>query len=204
MKNKMNVVGIRYTSTIDWPGHLCSVIHLAGCNMKCPTCHNPTVAWRPHEIDFITDAELETYIKGSLAPSVTITGGEPTESPTLIPLVKRIRETGKKIKLDTNGTNSELVIDMLTAGVIDAVACDIKGPYRFYPRLTGNTYSPERIEFEISSLIQYAAIYPERIYFRTTAVPQLDTLDIDKWIKTILPENVTWYKQEYIDPNIRR
>ena len=44
-----------------------------------------------------------------LLDGVVITGGEPTLSKDLVALCQKVKELGFKVKLDTNGTNPDVI-----------------------------------------------------------------------------------------------
>ncbi len=132
---------------VDYPGKIASVIFLGGCNWRCPYCYNVDLVL-PERLQGLPDlseeevlSELrrrEGFIKG-----VVITGGEPTIwGRRLRGLLERIRyETGLEIKLDTNGSNPELLVSLLSAGLIDYVALDFKTAPSRYAELGGD-FSP--------------------------------------------------------------
>ncbi len=128
-------------SCSDWPGLIAAVLFLPGCNFRCPYCHNHPLILEPdscrdysREHVFSRLRALEGWLDG-----VCISGGEPTLHPGLPGLCRQIRETGLRCKLDTNGSRPEVVEHLLTAGLLDFVAVDIKAPLRpeVYRRCAG-------------------------------------------------------------------
>ncbi|MBU2547522.1 MAG: anaerobic ribonucleoside-triphosphate reductase activating protein, partial [Proteobacteria bacterium] len=125
-----DIKGFLETSFIDWPGQVASVLFLAGCNFRCPFCHNHGLVLRPDDYpglswNSIRDrlARFPGWIDG-----VVITGGEPTLSPGLADLAREIKDMGFQVKLDTNGGRPEVLAGLIEADLLDHVAMDVKGP----------------------------------------------------------------------------
>lgn len=124
--------GFQKQSLIDYPGHISSMIFTRGCNLRCHYCHNPQLVYSylfdnevPEE-----NAVFEYLNKNSeLLDAVVITGGEPTLHPRLPDLIARVKSLGLKVKLDTNGTNPEMLTSLLLDRKIDFVAMDVKAPF---------------------------------------------------------------------------
>lgn len=133
----MKIVGFEKSSLIDYPGKISAVVFTQGCNFRCSYCHNPQLVY-PHlftqllSIDGIFEF-LE--IRKKLLDAVTISGGEPTLQKGLIPFIERIKNMGFLVKLDTNGSMPDILKKILTNGLIDFVAMDIKAPFEKYDRV---------------------------------------------------------------------
>lgn len=133
----MKIVGFEKSSLIDYPGKISAVVFTQGCNFRCSYCHNPQLVY-PHlftqllSIDGIFEF-LE--IRKKLLDAVTISGGEPTLQRGLIPFIERIKNMGFLVKLDTNGSMPDILKEILTNGLIDFVAMDIKAPFEKYDRV---------------------------------------------------------------------
>ena len=121
----MKVVKIEDISTIDYLDHVSSVIYLEGCNLRCPYCYN----WRLviEKNDAIPLKEVYKRLKDNrFIDSVAITGGEPTIHPELPFFLAELRSRGYKVKLDTNGTNPEMLKNILKDMDVDYIAMDVK------------------------------------------------------------------------------
>ncbi|MCK5492540.1 MAG: anaerobic ribonucleoside-triphosphate reductase activating protein [Candidatus Omnitrophica bacterium] len=133
----MKIVGFEKSSLIDYPGKISAVVFTQGCNFRCSYCHNPQLVY-PHlftqllSIDGIFEF-LE--IRKKLLDAVTISGGEPTLQRGLIPFIEKIKNMGFLVKLDTNGSMPDILKEILTNGLIDFVAMDIKAPFEKYDRV---------------------------------------------------------------------
>jgi len=166
----MIIAGLQKLSLVDFPGHLASTIFVQGCNFKCGYCFNAEL------IDFGKGRDLsEDQVLGSfddwkkIIEGVVITGGEPTVYRDLPGFIKRVRNTGLKIKLDTNGSNPAQIERLLRDRLLDYVAMDIKTSLLKYPSLTDQK-NIEQAVFESAQLIMLSTVPYE---FRTTCVPTM-------------------------------
>lgn len=124
----MLIGGFQKTSMIDYPEKIAAIVFTQGCNFRCPYCHNPELVTG---IDKIADEQavldfLETR-KGKL-DGVVVTGGEPCLQKTLPDFLKKLKDKGFAVKLDTNGSKFEMLKDVIDQKLVDYVAMDIKAP----------------------------------------------------------------------------
>jgi pyruvate formate lyase activating enzyme len=178
-----NIKGFLETSFIDWPGRSCAVLFLGGCNFRCPFCHNHPLVLQPGEL---VSHDLEEILV-RLRPlrnwlgGICISGGEPTLSPELPKLLARLRAEGFAVKLDTNGSRPEVLAMLLSEGLLDMVAMDIKAPLEqeLYDRCCGVKVDLARIGESIH-LIGASGITHQ---FRMTVVPGLHGLaEVGRWV----------------------
>ncbi len=168
----MKVAGFLKSSLLDWDGRVTSVIFLPGCNFRCPFCHNADLVLFPEKASEVDQRGMMGYLEenSDFLDGVAITGGEPTIHPDLPDLISRIRSLGLQVKLDTNGTNPDMLRDLIDANMIDGVAMDVKGPLdERYDKFSGVKTPLEKVKRSIS-LIMDSAIDQE---FRTTVVPHM-------------------------------
>jgi pyruvate formate lyase activating enzyme len=166
------IAGFNRTSLLDWDGCVAAVIFLPGCNFRCPFCHNRQLVLTPEEYEEIPFEFVEEYIRenSEFLDGIVITGGEPTIHKDLPELIKRIKRLGIRVKLDTNGTNPEMLKDLIDAGLIDFVAMDLKAPLdEGYDDLAGTKVEMEKIKRSIQIIMSSGIDYE----FRTTMVPIL-------------------------------
>ncbi|MBW2967441.1 anaerobic ribonucleoside-triphosphate reductase activating protein [Candidatus Woesearchaeota archaeon] len=195
----MIIAGVERTSLVDWPEKICSTVFIAGCNLRCGFCHNPelVLADRIEEIEPMTETELLTALveRKRYIDGVCITGGEPLMSPEVVKLIRKIKDKGFAVKLDTNGTVPTLLKNVIDEGLVDYVAMDIKAPKEKYPEVTGSKVKVDLIEQSIKILKQSSIPYE----FRTTVVKGLlgkeDVMAIGKWLKGA----VAFYIQAFIN-----
>ena len=185
MRDEIRIGGLQKFSLIDYPGLISAVIFTQGCNFRCPYCHNPELVL-PERINDPVDPEAVLKFLQSRQgkiDGVTVTGGEPTLQPDLISFMRRIRQLGFKIKLDTNGSRPDVLGKILDAGLADCIAMDIKAPLKDYPVVTGVRIEPDVIRHSIA-LIRQSGIAHQ---FRTTVAPGLHTeqmvRDLVRWVK---------------------
>ena len=193
----MKICGLQKTTLLDFPGHVAATIFLGGCNFRCPFCHNSGLLGNDAE-EAMTEASLFTFLKRrtSVLEGVCITGGEPTLSDDLEDFIRRIRQMGYLIKLDTNGYKPAVLKDLAGKGLLDYIAMDIKAGRANYPRVAGIPgIQMEKIEESAAFLINGSIPYE----FRTTVVKELhdsqDFLDIGRWLEGCQH----YYLQNYVD-----
>ncbi len=134
----MDLNGIQKLTLLDYPGQCACTVFLAGCNLRCPFCHNASlVLTRPEPA--MTEDEFFIFLKKrrGLLDGVCITGGEPTLRQDLPDFIGRIKEMGYLVKLDTNGSNPKMLRQLIAEKKIDYVAMDIKNCPDRYPLTCG-------------------------------------------------------------------
>lgn len=173
----MKIGGLQKVSLIDYPGLICATIFLQGCNFKCSYCHNPELVDSKLFQPCIKEKEVLDFLntrKGKL-DAVVITGGEPTVQDDLAPFIKNIKKMGFAVKLDTNGSQPQVIKTFLAEKLLDFIAMDIKAPLEKYKEIVKTQVNPDSIKESIR-LILKSKIPHE---FRTTVVEsQLEENDI--------------------------
>jgi len=178
----MKIKGLQELTLIDYPGKLACTLFLYGCNFKCGFCHNPELVLAPVGKDY-TEKEILDFLekrKGQLE-GVCITGGEPLMTID-VNFLKKIKDLGYSIKMDTNGSFPELLEELIKKKLIDYVAMDIKSSKEKYQETTNSDIDIKKIEKSIkiiSSLLDYYE-------FRTTILEDLHDVkeleEMAKWI----------------------
>lgn len=166
----MKIIGFIETSLLDWDGHIVASIYLPGCNFRCPYCHNKNAVLDPDSFDEIPMEYIESYISENkdFLDGIVVSGGEPTIHGDLPDLLRKIKESGLKVKLDTNGTNPDVLESLISENLIDYIAMDVKAPLnKKYSDTAGVDVNLDNIRRSID-LIQSSGIDYE---FRTTIVP---------------------------------
>lgn len=193
----MRIGGLQKVSLLDFPGKIAATVFLPGCNMRCPFCHNAPLVLPGQQLDpGLTEQELLTFLQtrqGKL-DGVCITGGEPTLHRDLPDLLRRIKAMGFQIKLDTNGTNPEMLSALLSEGVLDYVAMDIKNSPEKYSVTCGGDHL-DAVKKSTALLMNSGAEYE----FRTTAVRQLHTPEDIEKIGIWLLGAKRYYIQQFVD-----
>jgi pyruvate formate lyase activating enzyme len=120
---------------LDYPEHLACIVWFAGCNMRCPYCYNPHIVL---ERGKKSEQELFEFLQkrtGRLE-GVVLSGGECTLYKKLIPLCAKIKTLGFKIKLDTNGSNPNVLKRLIEEDLINFVSLDFKAPKTLFKSVT--------------------------------------------------------------------
>lgn len=135
----MNIYTVNKTTLIDFPGHLAASVYTGGCNMRCIYCHNAPLVTGVASLETISEDEFFAFLdkRKKILHGVCISGGEPTLSPDLPDFIDRIRSYDLKIKLDTNGTDPDIILDLITSKRVDMIAMDIKSYPEDYARICG-------------------------------------------------------------------
>lgn len=182
----MTFGGLQKLTLIDYPGKIAATVFTVGCNFLCPYCHNPELV-DPAKIKDqpkLSEKEILKFLasRQGLLEGVCITGGEPTLSPDLPEFISKIKALGFLVKLDTNGSNPEMLANLLKEKLIDYVAMDIKAPLEKYKKIVGENISLENIQRSV----ELTCSSPD-YEFRTTVLPALhsekDILSIGRWLQ---------------------
>jgi len=158
---------------LDWPGRITSTVFLSGCNLRCPACHNPDLLVTSR-LDGAHDALLQhLHARRDWIDGVVITGGEPTQDPALFCLLHELAELCVPVKLDTNGTRPRVLRSVVEAGLVAAVALDVKALPSRYDAACGTPDAWQAVESSIDVILGSGVSHE----FRTTAYPAAVALD---------------------------
>ena len=183
----MKVTGIQKLTLLDYPGVVACTVFTAGCNFRCPFCHNAMLVL-PEQIDdeCLTDDEVFGFLKKrrGVLDGVAVTGGEPLLHADMPEFLARVKELGYKIKLDTNGSNPELLSEIVKNKLVNRVAMDIKNAPEEYARTIGlKSFDIAPVERSKEMLLRGDIDYE----FRTTVVKGIHTkeslIGAAKWIE---------------------
>ncbi|MFQ3550387.1 MAG: anaerobic ribonucleoside-triphosphate reductase activating protein [Armatimonadota bacterium] len=179
----MKIAGIQKCSMVDYPGKICAVLFTSGCNMDCYYCHNRWLMNSETVNSHINESDILSFLRKRIKflDGVVISGGEPTLQNDLISFISKIKSIGYDVKLDTNGTNYEVMKNLINSNLVDYVAMDLKAPYEKYNSYCGNKYNKDNIKKSINLLLEGKVEYE----FRTTVLPQFDEPDIIEMAKQI-------------------
>lgn len=192
----MEFAGLQKISLVDYEGKVACTLFTAGCNFRCPFCHNSDLVIYAKNVNYIPFDEILDYLnkrKGML-DAVVITGGEPTLMSDLKEKLYEIKKLGYKIKLDTNGTNPDIVKELVDLKLIDYVAMDIKNSYEGYSKTIGlESYDSNKILESINYLLSGEVDYE----FRTTLVKEFHSDEDIKNIAKMIQGAKRYYLQEF-------
>lgn len=193
----MLIGGFQKLTLLDFPGRVACTVFTVGCNFRCPFCHNSLLVTNTDKNNVWDEDEVLSFInkRAGVLDGVAITGGEPTLMPDLPDFIRKIKDMGLDVKLDTNGTSPEILESLIDAGLVDYVAMDIKSSVNGYSALSGVDVDIAPIEKSIGILMQRRVPYE----FRTTAVRELHTLDDFKDIGEMIRGADKYFIQKYVD-----
>ena len=192
----MNIQGFQKLTLLDYPGRTACTVFTGGCNLRCPFCHNADLVRTPMAGPNLTD-EVLTYLarRRGILDGVCITGGEPPLQPDLADFLRRIKELGYAVKLDTNGALPDRLAALLDTGLVDYVAMDVKSSPAGYAAAAG--VDTEWTVFDRSIRILRESGVPHE--FRTTAVGGLHTPEDFAAIARWLGDVPAYYIQRFVD-----
>ena len=194
----MQICGFNKTTLLDYPGRVAATIFTGCCNFRCPFCQNGDLVLHPGQLPLFDEEEVLRLLqkrKGILT-GVCVTGGEPTLQPDLAVFLKKIKEMGYLVKLDTNGYLPQVLEGLAGEGLLDYVAMDVKSSPGHYAAVAGLPgLQMERI-FRSVSFLQSSGLPFE---FRTTVVKGLhsaeDFLSIGQWLQGPYPYFLQSYQE---------
>jgi pyruvate formate lyase activating enzyme len=214
----MRIGGITDMSTVDWYGNVSLVLFCAGCNLRCPYCHNPTLI--PMESGTEVNLHyLDERLKQGMSPvpsldAVVFTGGEPILQPNaVIEAAKLVKEYELKLMLDTNGTIYTAIEAILSTGLIDRVALDIKSPLNTteFSKISGVPEMAKKYVDSIKKTLILCKKLDIKIEARTTVAPKVsDQEDYIRDISRSIKEySDVYYLQQFdnqgdvLDPSLK-
>ena len=180
----MRLGGLQKMTLLDFPGRVACTVFTAGCNFRCPFCHNSSLVV-PTEIPEFSQDDFFAFLRKrqGLLDGVAITGGEPLLHADMIDFLRKIRALGYAVKLDTNGAFPAHLRAILEAGLVDYVAMDIKNRREKYGLTAGVSGVLPAVEESAALLLGGKTPFE----FRTTLVDELhepeDFAAIGEWIR---------------------
>lgn len=195
----MVIGGFEKLSLLDYPDHLAAIIFTKACNFRCHFCYNPQLVLTDksqNKEGFVLDEQgLLSFLesrRGKL-DGVVISGGEPTLQPDLMDFIRKVKDMGYDIKLDTNGSNPEVLQSLLVARLIDYIAMDIKSGPTNYERVINVPLDYKKIEKSVKMIMTSGLPYE----FRTTLVPGLIAEDDLVEMGSLIKGADKWYLQKF-------
>ena len=193
----MTIYGMQKLTLLDYPGNVACLIFTQGCNFRCPFCHNSGLLDMNNNCEKIDEKEVFKYLekRKGLLDGVCISGGEPLLQKDIEYFIRKVKDLGYKVKLDTNGSSPKKLKQLIEEGLIDYVAMDIKNDFLNYDKTAGMCTNIDNIKKSIE-IIENSNIEYE---FITTIVKQFhDVGKLEKIIQYIGP-NARYYIQNYQD-----
>jgi len=190
----VKISGLLKFSMIDFPGSISAIVFTQGCNVRCAYCHNPELIPPAQNEEYaVSEEDVIEYLerrKNSL-DGVVITGGEPTLQKDLDKFAQKVKDMGYMVKLDTNGTNPDMIQKLIDNKLVDFIAMDIKAPFEKYEAVCG-PIDIEKVKKTMEIILSSGINYQ----FRTTYYKEvLNDNDIEA-IKAMLPDVSKFKLQE--------
>ena len=185
----MLLAGLQKNTLIDYPGKIGCIVFTLGCNFRCDFCYNPSlVIHEKFPKELISDESFFSFLESrkNLLEAVVITGGEPTLHKDLNLFIKKIKDMGFLVKLDSQGSSPKFLKQILDERNVDYVAMDIKSPIERYQEVTNSRFDLSAISESIKIIMDHAKENKNFDYeFRTTVVAdQLLKNDFEKMLKS--------------------
>lgn len=194
----MVIQGLQKLTLLDYPQKVACTVFTAGCNFRCPFCHNASLVIDTYKNQEIPGEEFFAFLRKrqGILDGVCVTGGEPLIQHGIEDFVREIKRLGYAVKLDTNGSFPDKLQRIVEAGLVDYVAMDIKNSQENYGRTVGIEGYDLR---NIHRSVQYLLSDPVSYEFRTTVVREFhqrsDFESIGKWIRGAR----RYYLQQFVD-----
>lgn len=186
------IKAIQKTSLIDYPNKVSCVIFLGGCNFRCGYCHNPDLI--KDDLKSLDEEEVLEFLKKrkKWLDGVVFSGGEPLLKNDIISFIEKVKEVGYMIKIDTNGTNPELLKSLIDKKLIDYVAMDLKNRLNKYEEVVNTKVDINKVKKSID-IIKNSKISHE---FRCTVLPRLHSKEDIKEMTNLI-KNDTLFLQQF-------
>jgi pyruvate formate lyase activating enzyme len=194
----MIIDGFNKLTLLDYPGHLSAIIFTRGCNFKCPFCQNSSLVLnKSHEKGNYSEDEVLAYLKKrqGILQGIVISGGEPTIQKNLKDFIKNVKKLRYDVKLDTNGSNPNLLRELIDEKLIDYVAMDIKNSFLRYSETAGKKIVEDKIKESIKILKENKIDFE----FRTTISKELHDYESIKKICEYIGKDTKYFLQNYND-----
>jgi pyruvate formate lyase activating enzyme len=191
--------GLEKFSLIDYPGAISCIAYSVGCNFRCPYCHNPELVDETAENRF-TEKELYVFLdsRTEMLDGVVITGGEPTMHSDLPNVLKMIKSKGYRVKLDSNGTNPDMLERIIAGGLADYIAMDIKAPLSKYNSVVGRPVDAAILRRSMDLIMSSGIEYE----FRTTLIKMLVSPEDIQEIGREIAGAKKYYLQKFVPTKI--
>lgn len=190
--------GFQKLTLLDFPGKTACTVFTAGCNFRCPFCHNASLVVGHEHKESYTDEDILSYLKKrkGILDGVCITGGEPLINKRLDVFMRSVKDEGFLVKLDTNGSFPDRLLKVIEDGLVDYVAMDIKASEKNYARATGL----KEVDFNaIKKSIYILKNSGTAHEFRTTAIKGIHTPEEIVKIIDIIGTDSDYYIQNFVD-----
>ena len=191
----MEFQGIEKISFVDWEGKICTTLFTGSCNFRCPFCHNAKLVENQYQL--ISEEEIFSHLKErrKVIDGVVVSGGEPTLQSELPEFLKKLKYLGFAVKLDTNGTNPDMLKYILDNKLVDYVAMDIKNNFEAYQPITATKKNFSSLVKESLNFLRESGVDYE---LRTTLVGEFHNENNIQLLAQDLKGEKLLYLQKYV------
>ncbi len=191
----MKIGGLQKLTLLDFPGKMACIVFTKGCNFRCPFCHNASLVSHGGSEEYSVEEVLAFLEKRKkILDGVVLTGGEPLLH-EVKPFLREVKKKGYAVKLDTNGTNPDTLKELVSEGLVDYIAMDIKNSPSKYDLTSGAKVEFDKIQKSVEFLKSGVVDYE----FRTTVVKPLfeksDFTAIGEWLDGVK----RYFLQAFVD-----
>lgn len=193
----MHIYGLQKLTLLDYPGKVACTVFTGGCNFCCPFCHNASLVTHIDPATIMKDEQFFAFLqkRQGVLDGVCVSGGEPLLQEDITAFIEKIKALGYLVKLDSNGSFPETLINLVEEKLVDYVAMDIKNSLEHYGTTSGVDVPLEKIKTSVEFLKKGKVPYE----FRTTVVKELhareDFIAIGQWLAGASP----YYLQNFVD-----
>lgn len=194
----MLISGLQKLTLLDYPGRVACTVFTGGCNFRCPFCHNASLVLPEQLVQDTNEEEVLSFLKKRVGvlDGVAVTGGEPLLHKDIGAFLAKVKALGYSVKLDTNGSFPELLMELVRDGLVDRVAMDIKNSPELYARTAGlEKPDMEAVERSKNFLLEGSVDYE----FRTTVVKGLHSLESLREAARWIQGAKEYYLQQFKD-----
>ena len=191
----MEFVSINKLTLLDYPEKVACVLYTPTCNFMCPYCHNWETLIEEHLSPLSFD-DILSFLKKrqGIMDGVVISGGEPTLMDDLPEKIKKIKELGYLVKLDTNGSNPEMLKELINNQLIDYVAMDIKHSFsKYYDVIVNKNINLDDLKESIEILMENKIDFE----FRITLIEEYHDVESIYEIGKLLEGSKKLFLQQY-------
>lgn len=193
----MNISGFNKLTLVDYPKKLACIVFTQGCNYNCTFCQNSGLI-QCNKDSIIDHEEIFSYLqkRKNVIEGIVISGGEPTIQPKLKDFIIRVKELGLSVKLDTNGSNPDIIKELIDEKLIDYIAMDVKNIFDEYLGIVNlKQINVDKVKRSIE-LIKNSGVDHE---FRTTIMKNYHDVDKITQICEYLGKDEKYYLQNFED-----
>lgn len=194
----MRIQGLQKLTLLDFPERVACTVFTAGCNFRCPFCHNASLVVNIPKETEIDEEDFFAFLekRKGILEGVCVSGGEPLLQADIEEFIKKIKQLGYAVKLDTNGSFPEKLIHLVEHGLVDYVAMDIKNSKETYGITSGvDALNLALIEQSVSYLKEGHVPYE----FRTTVTKQFHSKEEFEQIGQWLQGTEKYFLQNFVD-----